>query len=218
MAHNVSWTVFPMRFFITCCFMTILLFIMPGCSDSSSGTHQGQFIDSPVEGLTFETQSISGTTDSEGVFLFSSGERVTFSIGGIVLGSTRVRSILTPVDLVPGARDENDPAVVNIVRLLLTLDQDGDPENGITIIQEISDALAGASIIFKQTPESFSTDPEVLEVLDTVNEVYAAHGDGERSLRSQNEATSHMAETLQEIEDYAPHNDGNSGAGGGGGG
>ena len=205
-----------MRFFSTCCFMLVLFCIMSGCSDSSSGTREGQFIDSPVEGLTFETQTISGTTDAEGSFLFSSGEQVTFSIGGIVLGSTRARSIITPIDLVPGARDENNPAVINIVRLLLTLDQDRDPENGITIIQEISDALADASILFNQTPEAFSSDPGVLEAVGTVNGVYGTYGEGERSLCTQEEASSHLAESLDELQDYTPDNDGNSGGGGGG--
>lgn len=206
-----------MRFINTCRYMVVLLLIITGCSSSSSGTRQGQFIDSPVEGLTFETRTFSGTTDAQGTFLFSPGERVTFSIGGIVLGSTRVRSVLTPLDLVPGARDENNPAVVNIVRLLFALDQDGDPENGITIPQELTDALADASILFNQTPESFSIDPAVLDVMATINAVYGASGGDERSLCSQEEASGHLADTLETIEDYTPENDGNSGGTGGGG-
>lgn len=195
------------RLIASCCTVLIMACIMTGCSESSSGTRQGQFIDSPVEGLTYETQTMSGTTDSRGAFLFSPGERITFSIGGIVLGTTNVRSIVTPVDLVPGARDENNPAVINIVRLLLTLDQDNDPDNGITISTETNDALAGMSLIFDQTPEAFTLDPAVQTVLD-------AAGQAERTLCSQEQATGHLAKTLEDLEDYNPDNDGNSGAGG----
>lgn len=188
---------------------------MYGCSGSSSGTHRGQFVDSAVEGLTFETQTCSGTTDEEGSFLFSSGERVTFSVGGIVLGSTHARPVITPVDLVPGARDETNPAVINMARLLITLDQDRNPENGITIPQELADALAGMSVLFNQTPESFSQDPEVLAVLDAACEVYGASGGDGLTLCPQQDAMDHLARTLAELKDYTPDNDGNSGGGGG---
>ncbi|MCU0577476.1 MAG: hypothetical protein MUD15_11730 [Desulfobacterota bacterium] len=145
-----------------CCTILIAACVMPGCSESD-GTRQGQFIDSPVEGLTYETQTMSGTTDSRGAFLFSPGERITFSIGGIVLGTTNVRSIVTP--------------------------------------------LAGMSLIFDQTPEAFTLDPAVQTVLD-------AAGQAERTLCSQEQATGHLAKTLEDLEDYNPDNDGNSGAGG----
>jgi hypothetical protein len=194
------------RLIASCCTVLIVACVMPGCSESE-GNLQGQFIDSPVEGLTYETLTISGTTDSRGSFFFSPGERVTFSIGGIVLGTTRVRSIVTPVDLVPGARDENNPAVINIVRILLTLDQDNDPDNGITISTETSDALAGVTLIFDQTPEAFTLDPAVQAVLD-------AAGQAERTLCSLEQATGHLAKTLEDLADYSPDNDGNSGAGG----
>jgi hypothetical protein len=111
------------------------------------------------------------------------------------------------VDLVPGARDENNPAVINIVRILLTLDQDNDPDNGITISTETSDALAGVTLIFDQTPEAFTLDPAVQAVLD-------AAGQAERTLCSLEQATGHLAKTLEDLSEYSPDNDGNSGAGG----
>ena len=70
---------------------------------------------------------------SHGRFTFVPGETVTFSIGGIIIGATKVKPVITPVDLVTGALDENDPAVTNITRFLITLDEDNNPDNGITI-------------------------------------------------------------------------------------
>jgi hypothetical protein len=68
-----------------------------GGSDSTTATatatetetvSTGVFIDSAVEGLQYETSTQSGTTNSLGEYDYLAGETVTFSIGGIVLGST----------------------------------------------------------------------------------------------------------------------------------
>ncbi len=48
----------------------------------------GVFVDGVVEGLHYETPTFSGTTNNAGEYDFLPGETVTFSIGGIVLGST----------------------------------------------------------------------------------------------------------------------------------
>ncbi|HPR55426.1 MAG TPA: hypothetical protein PLV84_09890 [Deltaproteobacteria bacterium] len=206
------------RLISICCSILIAGYVISGCSSGSTGTHEGRFVDSPVEGLAYETPSVSGTTDSQGAFLFSSSEQVTFSIGGIVLGTTRARTVLTPLDLVPGATDESNPSVINIARLLITLDRDNDPDNGITIIPEIGDALADVSVLFNQTPEAFTADPGVQDVVETVNDIYTAVGEEERPLCPQETAMEHLGNTLDELEDYAPDNNGSSGGGGGAGG
>ncbi|HPC47894.1 MAG TPA: hypothetical protein PLW83_07595, partial [Deltaproteobacteria bacterium] len=78
------------------------------CSGNTD-VNRGVFLDSAVEGMAYETDGSSGVTDSDGTFIFSSGDAVTFSIGGIVLGTTRARTTLTPIDLVPQARDADNP-------------------------------------------------------------------------------------------------------------
>jgi para-nitrobenzyl esterase len=47
------------------------------------------FYDSPVAGLEYKTQTASGITNEKGKFKYYPGETVTFSIGGLVLGSAR---------------------------------------------------------------------------------------------------------------------------------
>ena len=59
----------------------------------------GTFIDSSVEGITYTSPSLSGTTDASGTFHYVEGETVTFSIGGLVLGSTQGSEMVTPADL-----------------------------------------------------------------------------------------------------------------------
>ncbi len=197
---------------------------MSGCSSSSSGPEQGVFIDNAVEGLTFDTETMSGETDSQGRFSFEPGETVTFSIGGTILGTAVAQHIVTPLDLVTGAQDEKNPTVTNMVRLLIILDEDRDPENGITISPEVRTSLAGSSVDFGQDPDAFAIDADVLNVISIVNDLYNNVDEGERSLCTVQDAQDHLAKTLLELAkngyEHITHGGGgggNSGGGGGGG-
>lgn len=82
----------------------------------------GRFIDAPVEGLGYASGDISGLTGELGEFEYQPGQSVRFFIGDIVLGEAPAgKGIITPMDLVPSA-DIDAPAVVNIARLLQSLD------------------------------------------------------------------------------------------------
>ncbi len=95
-------------------------------------TFTGMFVDSAVEGLSYSTPSGSGLTNDKGEFIYQADEKVTFSLGGIVFPEIDAKDLITPLDLFD-TMDINHEAVVNTLRLLQTLDADGDPENGITI-------------------------------------------------------------------------------------
>lgn len=82
----------------------------------------GAFVDAPVEGLRYTSGVASGVTAADGGFHYESDSTVSFSIGDIVLGeAAHGAPVLTPFDLVPNG-DIHTPAVINIVRLLLSLD------------------------------------------------------------------------------------------------
>lgn len=97
----------------------------------------GVFVDSPVEGIEYQTQSQAGVTNANGEFQYRSGETVVFKIGSLIIGQANAKGIVTPIDLVPGADSEDspesNPQVVKILQILQTLDSDGDPSNGIAI-------------------------------------------------------------------------------------
>lgn len=195
----------------------VCAWLLMSCSGNTD-VNRGVFLDSAVEGMAYETDGSSGVTDSDGTFIFSSGDAVTFSIGGIVLGTTRARTTLTPIDLVPQARDADNPTVINMVRFLITLDADRDPSNGITVIPDIRDALSRASLSFTLPPDSFDTDPSMIEVMERVNETYREMGFDERGLTSYQDALFHFRATLETLQRYTPHDGGSSGGGGWGGG
>ena len=188
--------------------LLFILIVLPlfviSCSSSNDGsdgsnvaTSSGVFVDSPVSGLQYDTGTQSGLTDGNGRFFFQEGETVTFSIGDLVLGSGVARSVVTPVEIVVGAVHANDLKVINLCRLLQSLDVDGDPSNGIEIPEAASDLLlAGDTIDFNQSLEEFSNDPQVLALLEDLSNMGAFSDNGDRQLVSAAEALQHLQGTL----------------------
>ena len=87
----------------------LTLLILIGCGGPQSGT----FADSPVEGLAYETATLSGTTDAEGKFEYEEGETVTFSLGGLELGATVGKEEVSPVDIIPDLELPEDSSELN---------------------------------------------------------------------------------------------------------
>ncbi|MBF0160891.1 MAG: putative Ig domain-containing protein, partial [Magnetococcales bacterium] len=134
-----------------------------------ASSQSGILLDSKVVGVAYTASHLdpvtqvnqvtfTGLTDSTGAFQFQPGDTVTFSIGGIVLGQSSGESIITPVNL-SGA--DNIAGVTNRLRLLQTLDADGNPDNGITITAAAHTAAAGKTLDFNVTPESFAASSVV---------------------------------------------------------
>ena len=150
---------------VTLSFLTLF-----ACSDSKDPdvtTPKGVFIDSPVEGLIFTTATQSGTTDSAGTFTYIPGEIVSFYIGDILIGSAEGQAMLTPLEFVPGAVDETDPEVTNILRFIQSMDSDNNPDNGITISAESAAAAIGENLDFSLATVDFEAAATAL--LATLN-------------------------------------------------
>ena len=114
----------------------------------TGAVQQGVFIDGIVSGLAYQTSSgLTGLTGENGGFNYLAGDTVTFTIGGIVLGSMDTDNLqneqLFLQDLANVARtDVNDEYVENMAVLLQSLDVDGDAYNGIVITQAMRDAFS----------------------------------------------------------------------------
>ena len=137
-----------------------------GGSDAPSSPEvlTGVFIDSPVSGITYKTATQSGVTDVDGKFKYISGEKVTFSIGAIVLPETLAKSRVTPLDIA-STSDVNNQVVSNILVLLQSLDADGIPTNGIQI-PETAKTNATYSVDFNVPSATFSTNSSVLGLIE----------------------------------------------------
>lgn len=111
----------------------LFLIIFMGCSGDCLPEKAGVFSDSAVQGLTYETPVRRGVTGADGSYFYVPGEPISFYAGEVLVGSTRGKAAITPLDLASGATGSSDPRVINICRFLQTLDNDGDPANGIVI-------------------------------------------------------------------------------------
>lgn len=128
----------------------------------------------PIEGLDYETQTQSGRTGRNGEFCYQEGETVTFSAGGIVLGSAPAKEKLTPADLsMEVAGDVNriiNRKVTNITRLLMSLNPACDYEERIVITDEIWDICCRfrKKIYLNQPEDLFSADPAVNQLMEAL--------------------------------------------------
>ncbi len=94
----------------------------------------GVFLDSPVINIGYRTETLESATNSLGEFEYLLGDTVTFFIGDLEFPPVEASRTVTALDLA-GTTNTSDPRVVNMIRLLQTLDQDANPDNGITITE-----------------------------------------------------------------------------------
>jgi hypothetical protein len=123
---------------------------------------RGHFIDSPVSGLSFQTGTFDGLTDESGGFDYFPGERVELAIGSVHLGTPLAGHKISPLDIFEAA-DTDDPRVINMARLLQSLDADASPKQGINITPEVAACLVQT---VGSTSLDFSDDAQIESVID----------------------------------------------------
>ena len=183
-----------------------LLLGITGCSQGGGGpiiqkpegTYEvGYFIDSPVQGLQYHTITWDDTTDSQGMFYYQDGEQITFSIGGVVLGSTLAKGIITPDDLYNSSQPNFSTEAINISRFLLSLDEDLNPNNGILIPQGVTDALKDIHVDFSNP--DLDNDAGVIEMFEILNGSGIYPEEETRGLVSSEDAQIHLENTVNQI-------------------
>nr|WP_320014427.1 choice-of-anchor O protein [uncultured Desulfobacter sp.] len=151
--------------------------IMRGVLDQALLSHWGStvyelahprrahFIDSPVTGLTVVTPTYEGKTDESGAFDYFPEERADFFLGNEYLGNALADHKMSPVDLFEG-RDMDDNQVINMARLLQSLDADGDPSSGISITDSVVTAFETAMDTLDLYGIDFNDDDQVAAIID----------------------------------------------------
>lgn len=152
----------------------------------SDNLQRGQFIDSAVSGLWYETDTLSGFTDENGFFDYLPGETVRFFLGNTLLGESDGKVEVTPLDMLV-AGDHPDK-LQNILRVLQTLDFDSDPSNGIEIPQTTDDYLSQFTLPLNSAAALF-------EASSVINDLVSAVTNG-GDLKSALDSFMHFRETL----------------------
>jgi len=146
-----------MKKFIYVVLTTLFIAVLTGCGGGGGGSaptttpteKKGYFIDAPVQGLYYKSDSKDGLTDQNGTFKYlSTDKKITFSVGGIVLGSFELskmpkNGIVTPSDLL-GLKKENltDENLIKMLVLLQSLDDGQNQPNHILIEKTAREALS----------------------------------------------------------------------------
>lgn len=184
----------------------VLIALMIGCSSVSTSVSstpavlKGVFVDSPVGGISYSTPTHKGVTKADGVFEYQAGETVTFSLGGLTLGASAGKPVVSPLDIVPNAKGVSDQRVVNISVLLQTLDQDGNAANGIMITAKTASVVTqhGKTINFDKHVRAFSFDAGFRSVMAELNNV-DAFGETPRAVVPGKIAQKHLEESLAKL-------------------
>jgi hypothetical protein len=165
----------------------------------TSGT--GVFLDSPVAGLRSEAipSGKSSVTDDLGTFDYSPGDTVSFYVGNIFIGSAAGATTVTPLSLVADAALYSDFRVINIARFLQSLDEDRDPDNGISISAAVAAATGGIPGLDFGAENFFSAANALVMTLRT------QYGDSE-GLIDETTVAKHLFDTFdaQEVEFFPP--------------
>ncbi len=181
-------------------------------ASTASTTSTGSFIDAAVEGLEYEsTSGLTGITDEHGQFKYKAGDKVEFRIGQLVLGSTTVPEdgLVTPVNLTEGFSYSSvdlhqlmmdgqlQPQTTLMLRLLQSMDEDNNPENGIKISNEIRSRLNQAETVDLQ--ETLINEEELLAYDETLNSIIDSDNDGEMDV-SDIDAEEHLITSVSSWE------------------
>jgi hypothetical protein len=138
-----------------------------------------------VANVDYETSSgLKGTTDEKGYFQYKQGDTVYFKVGKVVIGSVKMDKpdpIVEPKDLV--ADDVTDPAeveqkAIKISALLIGLDEDGNPDNGIKVPDEVKTTLEKLENEVELDKVDL-TDETVVTTLKNIKITKDINGDGQ---------------------------------------
>ncbi|MEE9445356.1 MAG: hypothetical protein V3V19_06810 [Cocleimonas sp.] len=159
-----------------------------------------------VQGMSYSSGGQKGTTGKNGEFRFEENKNVSFSVGGIQLGSGKGKTIMTPVDLVNGGSLEK-LEVINRVRLLMMLDKNNDRYDGIEISDKVSKSIeqlksGDKKINFTLTESAFSTDGNVSRLHRLVTQIEPLGTSGtfvDRPFPTSKNAKKYLSDTLERI-------------------
>jgi len=180
--------------------------LMSGCSNKTNiPKYTATFIDAAVDGVNYDCGNISDKTKNGGKFTCPTGEKVDFSIGKLKLltidpNNTKFRKnssgeyALFVKDVAPTT------VAPKIAAVLLTLDSDGNPDNGITLPKE-ADKIIEEAVPNVSTINNLDVDTKVTEIRTKAVETT---GKDTFQATTTDDATAHLNTVEQEVQQDFP--------------
>ncbi|RJX16951.1 MAG: hypothetical protein C4563_11310 [Desulfobulbus sp.] len=155
---------------------------------------RAHFVDSPVQGVRAVTPTGDVLTDEAGGFDYFPGEWVALYLGQYLLGSAIADHRVTLLDLFESS-DTDDQEVINMARLLQSLDSDGFAKSGIQISPDIVSifeaVMADKGFVYLNCYDNIQIDEIISEVVARASIVYPL-----MEVVSADEAKDHLEEQL----------------------
>jgi hypothetical protein len=157
---------------------------------------EGVLKDANVSGLSYRSGGEEGETTAGGGFTYEVGRDVTFHLGDLIIGTATGQAVVTPIDFVQNG-SSSSVEVLNRVRLLMLLDEDADPTNGIQITTALRDRAETEPTIwqpvdFSVSEQDFNGELDLI-FFDLTNTL----GRPQRSLVTLLAAENHLESTLR---------------------
>jgi len=174
--------------------MSVVTLLALGCSDSDDNnsysvtTADAYYVDSAIEGVDYKCGSQGGVTLANGKFTFEEGSSCSFSLAGIKLRE------VSKDELQEGKKIVEDN--LQVAQLLQSLDIDGNPDNGIKITPEVTQALNMAVKDYNDTTKVL-TDENIKEavIAEVASEVPSFKGE----LKSIDKVKEHLEKTKTQL-------------------
>ncbi|MBN2817046.1 MAG: hypothetical protein JXQ67_10210 [Campylobacterales bacterium] len=166
---------------------SLLATLFSACSKSDSTTVTGYYLDSAVQNIDYSTSGgREGLTGADGSFVCAEGESVTFSIGELELRT------LAGVQNGQKFIENND----GVITLLQSIDEDGDPSNGIQITESAKTAVS--EWIQTQATLEINASDDKLANIALLEQKLADAGLIQTQSVTLTQAQEHVATTVQE--------------------
>ncbi|QOP41987.1 multiheme c-type cytochrome [Sulfurimonas marina] len=169
---------------------TLLVSGFSGCGSDGDTTNTtsttpsltGYYLDSAVVGVDYNTSGgYQGYTGNDGSFKFNTGESVTLRLGELTLRNISSANLANGKKII-----ENDDAVITFLQ---SIDEDGDPTNGISVTSQTRTAV-----------QEWATENSITSL-----EVNATHLIGANELQTKLQANDLNQTQIKTIEEARTH-------------
>jgi hypothetical protein len=159
---------------------------------------RANFVGPALVGIYAETPTFAGNIDGSAGFDFFPSERVELSIGSVLLGEAIADYKMTVLDFFEAA-DMDDERVINMTRLLQSLDADGDASGCVEITSDVTGFFEEAVLQLGIESVDFADDNQIENLITMTIEKSMVDGETPMVAVSKEAAQASLQKMLSNI-------------------